>query len=251
MTDLEIKAKVVEELVQAEKIWDTVKPHFVFEKAYETRAFTDKVIPTKIPGHTQLTHGKPEVADFVALVLDIRKSSEHLLVAIDAKASQLERVLYETTAINTAGLLIINKYKGGVTELLGDGFLSLFKVENETAKEGIYAAYNAAKKCLSITKEIINPILFNRYGLPPLNIGIGLAFSRAIVTTIGIENNLHPKAIGECVFRASKLSGEGINEIYIDKRLKYRWPSEKGGTLHFNFSHNVHGFEAYKIGKRK
>lgn len=41
---------------------------------------------------------------------------------------------------------------------------------------------------------------------PPLKIGIGLAMSKAIVSLTGLSDNHHPKAFGECVFRAIKRS---------------------------------------------
>ena len=53
-----------------------------------------------------------------------------------------------------------------------------------------------------------------------------------IVTVIGFNEDLFPKAIGECVYRASKLS-TGKNEILYDKGIKIFWPSSKGGKISF------------------
>lgn len=238
-------------LDNAENIWNQVEEQLIleyFEKGI--KSYSDKKIITKIPGFPFLEDGKPQVADFIALVLDIRNSSNHLTQAISekkAKASQLERVLYETTAINTAGISIIEEYKGGITEFLGDGFLALFQAKNP---KDVYSAHNAAKKCMRITKDIINDILYQRYLLPPLSIGIGMAYSQAIVTIIGTGNNLHPKAIGECVYRASKLS-DAKDEIQIDDRLKIFWPTEKNGILKFISFDHKNNFKAYKILKNE
>jgi class 3 adenylate cyclase len=253
MTDAEIKKKIEEELDKAEAIWKQVKDKFLIEKS-EMYADGGK-IPSKLPGFPFLEDGKPKVADFIALVLDIRGSTKHLIQAIatTTKVSQLSRVLYETTAINAAGILIINEKNEGITEFLGDGFLAFFKVKKDQKAEEVYRAHNVAKKCISVTKTIINPLLHDRYGLPPLEIGIGLAFSTAIVTIIGSGNNLHPKAIGECVYRASNLSF-GRNEIFIDDQMEKLWPTEKNGKLKFipitnkNLPPNRHlDFNGFKI----
>lgn len=233
------------ELDKAEEIWKKV--HLLFEKSERVEALNK--IPSKIPGFPFLENNNPQVADFIALVLDIRKSTEHLIQAISertAKVSQLQRVFYETTAINTLGLAVVSEYKGGITEFLGDGFLALFKVENQFNPIEIYSAHNSAKKCITLCGSIVNKILFKRYGLPELKIGVGLAFSRALITIVGNGDNLHPKAIGECVYRASKLAF-GNNEIYIDDRLEKLWPTEKGGKIKFSLLQKHLGFNGYKL----
>ena len=75
--------------------------------------------------------------------------------------------------------------------------------------------------------------MYQRYQLPNLKVGIGIAYSKAIVTTVGIEGQFHPKAIGECVYRASKLS-KGTNEILYDEKIKYLWPKSNGGKIRFS-----------------
>jgi len=244
-----IKHEVTSALDDAEKVWDEVGEH-IFKNAhalFEARAGVE--MPTKIPGFPFVEDGKPKVADYIALVLDIRGSTKHLTQAISDKTSnvtQLQRVLYETTAINTAGSLIVTKYNGKITEYLGDGYLALFKVKSKDDKKAVYNANNSSKLCIYSTINIINKILKVRYNLPPLMVGIGMAYSSAIVTLVGHGDNLHPKAIGECVYRASKLS-DGNNEVYIDERLRKLWPTSKDGNLRFT-SIDIHGgFSSYKI----
>jgi len=242
----ELTIAINNELDKSEDIWNQVEGQLI--KA--TRNFTalnESYVPTKIPGYPFLKDGQGKVGDFIAFVLDIRNSTQHLLQRISEKTtsvSQLQRVFYETTAINTCGILIIKKYNGGITEFLGDGFLALFEAKKS---EDVYSAHNAAKKCMSAVKDIVNPILKKRYNLPDLEIGIGLAYSQAIVTLIGAENEVYPKAIGECVFRASKLSN-GTNQILFDENLKLFWPKEKGGKLSFQqFVHkNSNAVKGYK-----
>jgi hypothetical protein len=244
-----IEGLINSELDKAEKTWKQVGHEFVFEGMRQKNVlFSEARVETQIPGFPFLEDGVPKVDDFIAFVFDIRNSTEHLLVAIKAKASQLERVLYETTSVNTLGSFVIEKRGGGITEFLGDGFLALFK--SQEGKD-VYPAHNAAKDCLE-GMEIVNKILQDRYELPPLNVGIGMAYSKAIVTLVGTENNLHPKAIGECVYRASKIAC-GHNQILVDEKLRLFWPKSDGGSLKFNMANHKNSNEvaAYKIERTK
>ena len=81
-------------------------------------------------------------------------------------------------------------------------------------------------------REIINPILYSRYQLPPVQIGIGLSVSKAIITLTGHGNFVKPTAFGICVFNASKLS-KGFDEVMIDAALERKWPTAPDGTLRF------------------
>lgn len=242
-------------LDDAEKTWNKVGHHFITDeinKSMSAYALESRDVPSQIPGFPILHENKPEVADFIAFVLDIRDSTNHLLQAISskiAKASQLERVLYETTAINTAGSVVIDNYNGGITEYLGDGFLALFKVENEKNPKEVYDAHNAAQSYLKTALGEVNKILNKRYSLPELKVGIGMAYSKSIVTIVGTGNNLHPKAIGECVYRATKLS-TGINEILIDEKLELLWPKSDNGKIRFllRTGHNL-DFKSYRLYK--
>lgn len=249
MNDNDLREAVNKELDKAEVMWGKVKHNFVLEKAENYTRLLSETVPSKIPGFPFLVDGQPKVQDFIAMILDIRESTKHLLNAISEKtasASGLERLLYETTAINTAGAMIVDYEKGKITEFLGDGFLALFKKDSQN-DDAIYHAHDAAQKNMQTLQNIINPIIKDRYGLPELKIGIGLAYSKAIVTVVGNENNLHAKALGECVYRASKLS-KGVNEIFIDRALKYLWPTSDNGTLKF-LSTSRFAIEAYKISK--
>ena len=248
MTEFEnkLKSKIISELEIAEKIYNDVRADLL-EKSVTFSRLDESVQETKIPGFKLIKSGKGEVGDFIAFVLDIRNSTQNLTQSISSKvskASQLERVYYETTAINTCGIELINKYDGGITEFLGDGFLALFPAKE---KKDVHKAHNAAKDYIRYLKTVVNPIINERYNLPELKVGIGLAYGKAIVTLIGNNEDVHPKAIGECVFRASKLSN-GINEILIDDKLRFFWPKSDDGTLKFS-KINVKNqtFKGYKI----
>ncbi len=236
-------------LDKAEANWSEVG-HLIEMRREDGRmikASFEEAIPSKIPGHEKVSVDKPEVGDFIALVMDIRDSTKHLMISRNPKPEMLQRVYYETTAMNTAGAVIIDWYKGGLTEYLGDGFLSLFNIEDEKEPIEVYSAHNAAKSCIGAGRDIVNDIIDERYRLPNLNIGVGMAYSKAMVTTVGLPDNLHPKAIGQCVYRATKLSN-GFNEINVDVCLKELWPSTKEGKIGFGMKRSFGQYaDGYKL----
>lgn len=246
MTNIEHKNildKVNNALATAENVWGEVGHHFSQESYLIKEAVLAQA--TQIPGFPFVNDGEPKVSDFIAIFVDIRNSTKHLTQNISAKASMLKRVHFETTALFAAGGEIIEQYDGKITEYLGDGFLALFNVNED--RKVVYQAHSFAKKILNANNEIISPILYERYDLPPLDIGIGMAYSKAIVTLVG-HNHKQPKALGECVYRASKLS-DGKNEIHIDERLKQLWPKSKGGKLQFQQKKMDLKFKSYLINK--
>ena len=204
-------------------------------------------VESYIPGHEFVNENVTTIDEFIALVLDMRDSSKHLMSHISAKVTpitMLQRVYYETSALLPAMAFIISCESGSVTEYLGDGVLALFRVNNKSPEDSIYASHRAAKQCLTTGLTAVNEALKHRYSLPPIQIGIGMGHSKALVTLIGLSPQKQAKAFGECVFRATKLSN-GINQIAIDETLKGKWPSSKDGTLKFlprNFKGETKGY---------
>lgn len=227
-----LEKKEVEDLIKnalnrAQKIYNKVEPDLIKSKSFTA---VNESVETDIPGFTLVEEGKPEVANFVAFVLDVRGSTLHLLQACaKSKVEKLERTLYETSAINAMGGYIIKKYGGGITEFLGDGFLAFFKIDK---KEDVYNALNAANDCLNDGMTLVNSILKERYNLDNIKIGIGMSYSQAIIMLLKINDKLYPKALGECVYRASKISN-GSNRILFDDHLKLFWPTSKIGKVQF------------------
>jgi class 3 adenylate cyclase len=229
----EITAIVRRALNKAERIW---RKHGMAMDAM-TRAdeavTKREVVPARIPGHGTVESGKEEVGEFIALVADMRGSSNHLLVAIaDTKATGLERIFYETSALLPALDQTIQFERGAVTEYLGDGLLALFAVPENDKESVLRAAYRVAENCIADTREIVNNALSERYKLPPVSLGVGMALSKAVVSLAGIEGKSHPKVFGRCVWEATKLS-DGKNCIKVDNWLRKTWPVSKGGGLRF------------------
>jgi class 3 adenylate cyclase len=243
---LDDKASITEivnaELDRAERLWKELDESLIIKA--DSRASID----TNIPGHTTISETESVVDKFVALVVDIRNSSDHLLCATSkkhAKVSGIERVFYETSALLPAVAHAILQHEGEITEYLGDGLLALFRA-NHDINELCYKLWDVCELILFDYRDVVNNILYKRYSLPSLDIGVGLAYSQALVVAIGHYRNRHGKAIGECVYRASKLSS-GNNRLYIDERLKALWPKRKDGKG-FSFRSvtargNVKGFE--------
>lgn len=242
---IELKQLVSRSLDRAENIWNKVGREV---QVMEERLAKDEALPSSIPGHSWVSEDRPLVDTFVAVVVDIRDSSKHLLQAIspkEAKVSQLQRVFYETSALLPAVAQTLGYKKGRVTEYLGDGVLALFQVESGEEEQSIYSAYWASQDCIVDVRSIVNNELAFRYSLPALDLGVGLSYSKAIVTLVGLDGEKHPKAIGECVYRAAKLS-KGRNEVYVDEWLRNSWPSGKGGILRF-LSKTLRGEQGYLL----
>lgn len=252
----EIRNIVIQSLNKAEEHWE--KGGHQLAVALEHATFTEAVLskdesePSKIPGHPKVQDTDTVIDEFIALVADMRDSSMHLMCAISKKTSRvtgLERVYYETSALLPAIAQTIKYKEGNVTEYLGDGVLALFKVDSDKKSKTIYSSYNAAKNIIGDTRKIVNQELYKRYTLPEINIGVGLSLSKTLVSLVGLEGEKHPKAFGECVFRATKLS-TGINVVITDKFLKKMWPSSDGGRLKFE-EKNVNSVKGYLIKDNK
>lgn len=205
--------------------------------------------PSKIPGHSIVQDEETVIDQFIAFVADMRDSTQHLMCEISSKrarVSRLQRVYYETSALLPAIAQTVKFESGNVTEYLGDGVLALFQVDQNDPSKAIYAAYDAARNAIGDTRNIVNEMLYERYLLPNIDLGVGLAYSKTLVTLVGLEGEKHPKAFGECIFRATKLSG-GKNEILTDKYVKGMWPTTKGGRLTFR-SKRLRNVDGYLIG---
>ncbi|WP_374415882.1 hypothetical protein [Ectopseudomonas oleovorans] len=188
-----------------------------------------------IPGHPVIREDETIIDDFIAFVADMRKSTEHLLVEISKKnadVSTLQRVFYETSALLPALAYTVKLKDGSVTEYLGDGVLALFKVDEDNPGDAIYSAHDAARNAIGPMRDILNEILLKRYRLPEIDLGVGLAYSKAIVSLVGLPRERHPKVFGECVYRATKLSS-GTNEICVDDKVRAIWPTSKNGLINF------------------
>lgn len=242
----EIRQVINSALDRAETIWKQSSYHL--KSSTENRGFSDssalatpsfyfmpQVPPVNKDGHI--------ISEFIALVVDMRDSTLHLLnanAAEKAKVSQLERTFYETSALLPALAQVIYFHGGYTKEYLGDGILAFFKVDEHEREQAIMSAYNAANDIIGEMLEILNEILAKRYHLPHLVLGAGLAMSKVVITVVGTsDTHQESKAFGECIYYATKLS-RGKNEIFIDQTLQSNWPQHHEG---------LHSMEKIALGK--
>lgn len=246
----QLTSSISDALDEAEATWATFGERLVNESRDRSIKLAAQKT-TRIPGHSTLKEGESKLDEFICLMLDMRNSSEHLMCALSnpENVSELRRVFYEVSALLPAMELCVDKYKGSVTEYLGDGILALFNVPSGNKESAIYSSYNAAQTCMDCVSEVINPMIQERYSLPPISIGIGLSMSKGIVSMVGNDGNRHPKVFGECVYRASKLS-KGNNQIFADEKLNQLWPKEEGGVLSIK-SKKLRDFEGYLIERNR
>jgi len=228
-----LKALAASSLKAAEDAWDKIGVELAALAANLSGVVkASESIATQIPGYPVIEDGVPKVDEFVAVVVDMRNSTKHLLQSISGpKIEMLQRIYYETAALLPCLAKVIEWKGGSVTEFLGDGVLALFKA-SPSREQAIYASYRAAENCLLATNNVVNPLIAERYKLPPLEIGIGMSISKAVVTLVGTEKYKQPNVFGHCVFHATKLSG-GHNVVVIDDALRVVWPKTDTGTLRF------------------
>ncbi len=229
-----LRELVKKELDRAQAVWKDVGRQMII-KADAQALDEQRRLDTSIPGYPTIDPSQPAVDEFIAFVVDMRNSTNHLTQAIScryADASETERVLYETSALLPAAAEVVRWKKGRVTEYLGDGVLALFRASGDR-DAACYAACHAARKVVGDMRDIVNEALHTRFRLPEINLGVGMALSKAVVTTVGHPDERAPKAIGTCVYRASKLASLE-NKIAVDDNLEAIWPKNtKGGGFRF------------------
>ena len=124
-------------LDEAENEWEyteagqkLVEKSASLENRNESLVILDSAIPSNIPGHDLVD--KAKISDFIALVCDIRKSTQRLSTnLVDARVNGIQRVFYETSALLPSLEVVIDHFSGSVTEYLGDGVLGFFPYLND------------------------------------------------------------------------------------------------------------------------
>jgi hypothetical protein len=244
-----VSEAVTKGLDRAERAWAAVGNKFTNKTMTMDMVRADEAVePSRIPGHPWVTDGTPKVDEFIALVVDLRDSTKRLKTFESAPTikSGFQRIYYETSALLPAISTVVAFENGVVTEYLGDGALALFQVNKDDKHESIKSASRAARNCVDGMRIIINEQLKERYALPNISLGAGMAIGKALVTLVGAPDNLQPKAIGECVWDASKLS-DGRNAVHISEEIKLLWPTSKGGKMKFLSIRSRGGVNGYRL----
>lgn len=234
------------QLDAAEENW-RAKGYALLAKAQESIKLATRMA-TDIPGFPEIDPNDPQVAEFIAVAIDMRDSTKHLMMIVNGpRVTQLQRIYYETSALLPCLARVVQYHHGAVTEYLGDGVLAFFLVPaaDDRKADAIYSAYNAAKDSIAAVDRVVNQVIGQRYALPALEVGVGMALSKALITAIGLPGREHAKAFGECVFYATKLA-KRRNAILCDSALYHRWPTAKGGSLQFT-EDTISGQKGYRV----
>lgn len=238
----EIQILINESLGRAEDNWSKIG---WMMKASLEHLTEDRGMPSLIPNHPFVEDGAPKVATFIALVVDMRGSTSHMHSEVkDSSVSGFNRVYYETSALLPALAKVISYEGGSVTEFLGDGVLALFDAGTPMESK-VKAAYRAANNCVDDMRNLVNTALADRYKLPAIDLGAGLAYGQAMVTIVGTGINKQPKVLGKCVYEAAKLAG-GTNAVIVSSALRTAWPKSEGGSLRF-IPKEQKGVEGFRI----
>lgn len=230
-----VNSAVISGLDRAEFSWGKIGKKFIEKSvAISNDSIFESVQPSIIPGHPWVDGGIPKVTEFIALVIDMRDSTGHLKTVTNNQhiKNGFQRIFYETSALFPAISEVVDFGGGVVTEYLGDGALALFKVDEGSKVDRLKDVHRLAKLCVGDIRAIINGHLRNRYDLPAINLGVGISIGNAMVTLVGSEKNMQPRAIGQCVWEATKLSG-GTNSVLISDMAKGIWPTVKSSSMQF------------------
>jgi class 3 adenylate cyclase len=216
----------------AEQRWKQIGRLLKKETAsLEEAARKGTLVPTKFPGMPIVDSEIPVVQRFAAFVADMRGSTSHLRDSAGLE-SGIQRLYYETSGLLPALAKIVENHGGAVTEYTGDGILGFYSVGESATSGELLGVVDAGDECVNITSEIVNPILRQRYDLPPISIGVGIALGPVLLSVIGIANDLRPLGFGEAVFLASKLSKEE-NKVVVHDSIDKAWPVSEGGKISF------------------
>jgi hypothetical protein len=238
-----------EGLNRAEANWLLVGEELV-KVAQDSVVIESAAERSRIPGYPWVEDGKPKVDTFAAVVVDMRKSSDRLKTRLSCSdINGIQRVYYETSALLPAVATVASLYGGVVTEYLGDGALVLNRLEEEDYCD-IKKVYRSAENYVGDMRCLLNNELKKRYNLPSISIGVGMSVGRAMVTLVGADGNLQAKAIGECVWEASKLSAD-FNKVCVSRNVKTVWPSSSFGMTKFEKMNSRHhrGVDGYYVSK--
>lgn len=238
MDKMDLQTKIEVSLDQADSFWKKERVVLLKSVASSNESMVFDSVQSNIPGYELVNDGSSSTDEFIALVADMRNSSQHLTTRINGTKTEsgLHRVFLETSALLPVISELVEHNGGSVVEYLGDGALALFRVSAfESKEDAIIHAYQAASSIIGVGRNCINKALKTRYNLEEINIGIGLALSQALICLVGSGSSKQAKAIGECVYRATKISHE-TNKVAVDANMNSAWPINPKGTggLRFN-----------------
>lgn len=153
----EVTQTVNESLDFAEGVWKKHSKKLTKSVSVEAERFANAV-KTHMPGYPLVSRDTTQVDTFIAIAVDMRDSTKHLLHAhSSSKVQMLERIFYETSALLPALSQAVIFNGGTVPEYLGDGIMGFFLAtkDEKLKKKSIYSSHAAAKDCFRVTNHIV------------------------------------------------------------------------------------------------
>jgi len=207
-----------------------------------------QAISDVVPGYEaqELEFGSYDTDNFCVMFVDIRNSTER------AKMLGADKTYLSYHSFYPALACIVEHYKGYVIDFMGDGIMAFFGGKHSGIAHSI-AAQNAGLCGIDIQKAIehvVNPMI-QEDGIKYLfRCGVGIDHGDVVVTKIGNPKYYDVKAFGDCINRASKLSGGEGGTVQVSSKIKDLWPASKGGLIRFrSIGGNENSYLLHKEGR--
>lgn len=139
------------------------------------------------------------------LFLDIRGFSDY------ASTREPEEIVKYQNAVLSFMIDIVNKHKGIVNQILGDGFMATFGAPEKLDNP----AQNATESAIEIVRELEEKL--NRNEIPHTKIGIGIHAGYAVTGNVGTSNRKQYSITGNVVILASRI--EQLNKEFNSQIL--------------------------------
>ena len=141
--------------------------------------------------------------------------------------------------------IIVERHKGMVDKLLGDGIMALFGHPYQTEMDAIQAIYSAIdmQQAASAMGEVLEIM-----GYDPIEIGVGINTGQVLICELGTESYRETTVIGSPVNTAAKMEDIALaNEIVIPETTLTDIDSQKSDLVSYfeRKPDNIHKIDSY------
>jgi class 3 adenylate cyclase len=154
---------------------------------------------------------QPSEKEMVALFADFRGFS-HMFDVLPAKQVYTFTNRYFQTAAE-----IIERYKGELDNIVGDGLMAIWGKERHISIAPFYAVRSALEMRMALLRQNIQ---YKWKAHFPLEIGVGVAMGKSLHCAVGPQQKSIDTVFGKPVILASRLGDIAKNnQIYIDEAV--------------------------------